>query len=239
MSLFFSLFLLLGGLCISAKVQAHIDIYVVACKTNDTDPEDMLELDGDEMVYVDFKKNEAVITVPEFAGQWSAPGRVQRAQAQHPICINNLNVAVQAGSSPPEKIVAPQLTIYTRNKVELGRSNILICSVNNFYPPAVKVKWTKNNMEVKEGVTLSRYYPNSDFSFRQYSFLPFTPQKGDDYSCTVYHQGPTEPETRFWEPEFRDESDIGKTAFCGIGLTLGLLGVGAGTFFLIKGNNCS
>nr|XP_023658537.1 H-2 class II histocompatibility antigen, A-U alpha chain-like [Paramormyrops kingsleyae] len=239
MSHFFPLFMLLGGLCICAKVQAHIDINVQACKTNDTDPEDMVELDGDEMFYVDFNKNEVVITVPEFAGQWSAPGQAQTAQANHQICINNLNVAVQAESSPPEEIDAPQLTIYTRNKVELGRGNILICSVNNFYPPPVKVKWTKNNVEVKEGVTLSRYYPNSDFTFRQYSTLQFTPQKGDDYSCTVYHQGLTEPETRFWEPEFRDESDIGKTVYCGIGLTLGLLGVGAGTFFLIKGNNCS
>uniref|UniRef100_A0A3B3T185 Ig-like domain-containing protein n=1 Tax=Paramormyrops kingsleyae TaxID=1676925 RepID=A0A3B3T185_9TELE len=67
----------------------------------------------------------------------------------------------------------PLLTVYSRNKVELGKSNILICFVNKFYPPAVKVKWTKNNVEVKEG-------------------------KGDDYSCTVYHQGLTEPEIRFW-----------------------------------------
>nr|XP_023657250.1 H-2 class II histocompatibility antigen, A-U alpha chain-like isoform X2 [Paramormyrops kingsleyae] len=231
MTHFFSPFMLLGGLYILAKVQA--------CKTNDTDPEDMKELDGDEMLYVDFKKNEVVNTIPEFGGQWTAEGWVQHAQAEHQVCLNDLNVVVQAESSPPEEIDAPQLTIYTRNEVELGRSNILICSVNNFYPPPVKVKWTKNNVEVKEGVTLSRYYPNSDFTFRQYSTLQFTPQKGDDYSCTVYHKGLTEPETRFWDPEFQDESNIGKTAFCGIGLTLGLLGVGAGTFFLVKGNNCS
>nr|XP_023658535.1 H-2 class II histocompatibility antigen, A-U alpha chain-like isoform X2 [Paramormyrops kingsleyae] len=239
MSHIFSLFMLLGGLCICATVEAHIDIDVTACKTNDTDPEEMAELDGDEMLYIDFKKNEVVITLPEFADQWTAEGWAQRAEADHQTCLSDLKMLIEAGSSPPEQIDAPQLTIYTRNEVELGKNNILICFVNNFYPPPVKVKWTKNNMEVKEGVTLSRYYPNSDFSFRQYSTLQFTPQKGDDYSCTVYHQGLTEPETRFWEPEFRDESDIGKTAFCGIGLTLGLLGVGAGTFFLVKGNNCS
>nr|XP_023658444.1 H-2 class II histocompatibility antigen, A-U alpha chain-like [Paramormyrops kingsleyae] len=239
MSHFFSLFMLLGGLCICAKVEAHIDIAVQACKTNDTDPEDILELDGDEMFYFDFNKNDMVYTMPEFAGQWTYPTWAQLAQVQHQTCLSDLKVSVDAGGSPPEQIDPPQLTIYTRNEVELGKSNILICSVNNFYPPPVKVKWTKNNVEVKEGVTLSRYYPNSDFTFRQYSTLQFTPQKGDDYSCTVYHKGLTEPETRFWEPEFQDESDIGETVYCGIGLTLGLLGVGAGTFFLVKGNNCS
>lgn len=31
---------------------------------------------------------------------------------------------------------------------------------------------------------------------------------------------------------------VGPAVFCGLGLTLGLLGVAAGTFFLIKGNEC-
>ncbi len=32
---------------------------------------------------------------------------------------------------------------------------------------------------------------------------------------------------------------VGPAVFCGVGLSLGLLGVAAGTFFLIKGNNCN
>jgi len=32
---------------------------------------------------------------------------------------------------------------------------------------------------------------------------------------------------------------VGPDVFCGVGLTLGLLGVAVGTFFLIKGNNCN
>lgn len=31
---------------------------------------------------------------------------------------------------------------------------------------------------------------------------------------------------------------VGPAVFCGLGLTFGLLGVAAGTFFLIKGNEC-
>ncbi|KAG9345426.1 hypothetical protein JZ751_009973 [Albula glossodonta] len=103
----------------------------------------------------------------------------------------------------------------------------------------VEVKWTKNNIEVKEGVTLSRYYPNRDFTLHQLSTLSIVPEEGDIYSCTVEHKGLQEPLTRIWEPEVQNQSNMGVTAFCGIGLTLGLLGVGVGTFFLIKGNHCN
>ncbi|KAL4646802.1 H-2 class II histocompatibility antigen, A-U alpha chain-like [Arapaima gigas] len=83
---------------------------------------------------------------------------------------------------------------------------------------------TKNDVEVTEGVTLSCYYPNKDFTFTQYSTIPFTPQEGDVYSCTVEHKGLSEPETQLWEAEIEE-----KTAFYGAGLGLGLLGVGVGT----------
>ncbi|MGH0173800.1 UNVERIFIED_CONTAM: hypothetical protein FKN15_070379 [Acipenser sinensis] len=41
------------------------------------------------------------------------------------------------------------------------------------------------------------------------------------------------------EPDVQTDSDVGETAFCAVGLTLGLLGVAVGTFFLIKGNKCN
>uniref|UniRef100_A0A0E9XYE5 Immunoglobulin C1-set domain-containing protein n=1 Tax=Anguilla anguilla TaxID=7936 RepID=A0A0E9XYE5_ANGAN len=61
-----------------------------------------------------------------------------QVQANHEICINNLNVAVQAEKDPPEEIDPPQSTIYSMEEVELGKSNSLICFVNNFFPPLSK-----------------------------------------------------------------------------------------------------
>uniref|UniRef100_A0A8C9VFD4 H-2 class II histocompatibility antigen, A-U alpha chain-like n=1 Tax=Scleropages formosus TaxID=113540 RepID=A0A8C9VFD4_SCLFO len=239
MSFFVFVALLFGALCVCSRVQAHIDINVVACQTGDVDPEDELELDGDEMLHLDFKTKELVFTMPEFAGRWRAEGWAQQALANQQVCKNNLDLNAQAEQYPPEEIDLPQVTVYPRDEVSVGGSNTLICFVNNFFPPPVKVKWTKNEVEVTEGVTLSRYYPNKDFTFTQYSTLPIIPQDGDVYSCTVEHKGLSEPETRLWEPEIQEVSDIGKTVYCGVGLTLGLLGVGVGTFFLIKGNNCN
>ncbi|KAG9345260.1 hypothetical protein JZ751_009806 [Albula glossodonta] len=144
---------------------------------------------------MDFKNKKVVITLPESFAESSAPGYDQQALAQHQICLNNLDVCTKSNVDP-EAIDPPQSTIYSRDEVVLGKRNTLVCFVNNFYPAPVKVKWTKNNAEVKEGVTLSRYYPNSDFTFRQFSTLSIVPEEGDIYSCTVEHKGLQEPLTR-------------------------------------------
>ncbi|KAG9345258.1 hypothetical protein JZ751_009804 [Albula glossodonta] len=163
---------LLGAFCVLAKVEAHIDIAYSSCLTNDTDPEDGLQLDGDELFYTDFKNKDLVYTQPDFVNKIQFPTWLQTAEA-------NL-----------------QSTVFPRNEVVLGRSNTLICLVNNFHPAPIKVKWTKNNVEVKEKVTLSRYYPNRDFTLYQFSTLSIVPEEGDIYSCTVEHRGLQEPLTR-------------------------------------------
>ncbi|XP_018602303.1 H-2 class II histocompatibility antigen, A-B alpha chain-like [Scleropages formosus] len=180
-----------------------------------------------------------VYTMADFSKKIIFPTWSQQALLELQICLHNLNLSVKAEQNSPEEIDPPQVTIYPRDYVLPGEGNKLICLVNNFFPPPVKVKWTKNDVEVTEGVTLSRYYPNKDLTFRQYSTVPIIPQEGDVYSCTVEHKGLSEPETRLWEPEIREVSDIGKTVYCGAGLTLGLLGVGVGTFFLVKGISCN
>ncbi|XP_048098652.1 H-2 class II histocompatibility antigen, A-K alpha chain-like [Alosa alosa] len=125
--------------------------------------------------------------------------------------------------------------VYPKNYVQLGSDNTLICLVTEFYPPRVTVRWTKNMKNVTSGVTLSRYYMNRDGSFKMFSSLQFTPQEGDMYTCTVEHETLDEPLTRYWDVEVSEPS-LGPSVFCGVGLTLGLLGVATGTFFLIKGN---
>ncbi|KPP57004.1 hypothetical protein Z043_125323, partial [Scleropages formosus] len=115
----------------------HVDINVVGCQTGDIDPEDEVELDGDELFYVDFAKQEVVSETPDFIGTWGAPGWVQQALAHQQICKNNLDVAVKAEQNPTEEFDPPQVTIYPRDEVSVERRNTLICSANNFFPPPV------------------------------------------------------------------------------------------------------
>uniref|UniRef100_A0A3Q2R392 Ig-like domain-containing protein n=1 Tax=Fundulus heteroclitus TaxID=8078 RepID=A0A3Q2R392_FUNHE len=45
--------------------------------------------------------------------------------------------------------------IYTRDDVELGEKNILVCHVSGFYPAPVNVSWTKNGQKVTEGTSIN------------------------------------------------------------------------------------
>nr|ACO10040.1 H-2 class II histocompatibility antigen, A-K alpha chain precursor [Osmerus mordax] len=195
----------------------------------------VMEVDGDEVFYVDFKKKEAMWTVPHFTNFKYAKFRQlvhQYSELSRMYCHTNLIQERHWTASFPTNLKAPGSTIYPKEKIELESENTLICFVNDFFPPSINVKWTKNNVELTEG-SLGRYHPNKDGTFFQVSTLTFTPQDGDVYACTVEHPALESPRTRFWEVEV-NESSAGPAVFCGVGLTLGLLGVATGTFLLVK-----
>ncbi|XP_065103535.1 HLA class II histocompatibility antigen, DP alpha 1 chain [Paramisgurnus dabryanus] len=215
----------------------HEETHVLGC--SDTEEEFIYGLDGEVMFYADFNKQEGKMSLPEFADPVSFPEETyQAALANIQICKQNLDVCIQAYKSPQEKMDPPQTSIYPTDDVQQGVENALICHVTGFFPPPVKISWTKNNMIVTEDISLSQYYPNSDGTYTIFSTLKFVPVEGDMYSCSVNHKILPTPQTKTWDVEI-SLPGVGPAVFCGVGLTLGLLGVAAGTFFLIKGNNCN
>uniref|UniRef100_A0A3P9DTY3 H-2 class II histocompatibility antigen, A-U alpha chain n=1 Tax=Maylandia zebra TaxID=106582 RepID=A0A3P9DTY3_9CICH len=205
----------------------HSDIKIAGC--SDSYGEEMYGLDGEEKAYADFNKQEMIYPLPPFVDPMTVPGAYEQAVANQQSCQQNLKI-----------VLAPSVMIYTRDEVEFGENNTLICHVTGFYPAPVNVSWTKNEQKVT-GSSINTPYPNKDGSFRQTSRLDFTPQLGDIYRCAVEHLSLTEPLTKIYEVEASAHSDpgVGPSVFCGVGLTLGLVGVAAGTFFLVKGNECS
>ncbi|KAM7376881.1 hypothetical protein PAMA_013581 [Pampus argenteus] len=225
-------------LCVQAN-SLHKDLYVNGC--SDSDGELMYTLDGEELWYADFINKRGVEPQPDFIDHISyREGTYEQAVANQQICRSNLKVARVGMKDIPLELDAPDsnLIIFSRDEVELGEKNTLICHVTGFYPAPVKVYWTKNGENVTEGTSINIPFPNKDGSFKQSSTLSFDPQQGDIYSCTVTHPALTQPLTRIWDVEVK-QPDVGPAVFCGLGLTVGLLGVAAGTFFLIKGNECS
>lgn len=93
---------------------------------------------------------------------------------------------------------APWVSMYTKSEVVLKEKNTLICHVADFFPPPVTVSWTANSRVVTEGVTQSQNYQNSDGTLTMISTLSFTPEEGDEYSCTVEHRALPQPLTRIW-----------------------------------------
>ncbi|KAM9475593.1 H-2 class II histocompatibility antigen, A-R alpha chain-like [Clarias gariepinus] len=215
----------------------HGDIKVIAC--SDTDKEYMLETDQEEMYYADFVKQQMVKMLPPFGESIDPPeGEYGRAVTNTGICKTNLEVGKTEYKDLEEPKDVPQNSIYPRDDVNVGTQNTLICHSVRFFPPPVRVRWTKNGEDVTDKSSLSQYYPNEDHTFNQFSHLTFTPMEGDVYTCTVEHKSLETPDTKTWEVHVELPS-VGPAVFCVVGLAVGLLGVATGTFFLVKGNQCN
>ncbi|KAM6894942.1 H-2 class II histocompatibility antigen, A-Q alpha chain-like isoform 2-T2 [Lycodopsis pacificus] len=224
-----------GVFWVSADV-LHEDIALNGC--SDSGGEFMYGLDGEELWYADFKHKKGVDPQPSFVDHITYANPYEQAVANQEICKQNLKNDRKAlkdvfCSDPPSSHM-----IYTRDKVEPGQKNSLVCHVTGFYPAPVAISWTKNQENVTDGSSSNVPFVNKDGTFNQFSTLEFTPQLGDIYGCTVKHLALDQPQTKFYDVQLPQPS-VGPAVFCGVGLTVGLLGVAAGTFFLIKGNECS
>lgn len=233
------LLLILNVFCAFSQI-AHEVAYILGCFENGTTVA-QFEYDAEEIFYVDFERHELVYTVPRYSvsdlrekiHKFYAYEKAQKAKTT---CSAILTICKAMEKDPPEERDPPESILYPAEEVLFGVENSLICFVNHFYPPDIRVSWTRNGLPVSEGVSLSRYYPNDDQTFHQFSTLAFTPREGDIYSCTVEHVALMSPTTRIWGPELSHPS-LGLDIFCGVGLTLGLLGVAAGTFLMVKGHH--
>uniref|UniRef100_A0A671QCX4 Ig-like domain-containing protein n=1 Tax=Sinocyclocheilus anshuiensis TaxID=1608454 RepID=A0A671QCX4_9TELE len=200
--------------------------YVGIHGCSETDGEDMHELDEEEMWHADFNQKRGVVTLPEFANPLEFPHFYETSVIEMTGCKSDVAFLTKIFKSPPPEMgKAPYKgNINVSDDVELGVQNTLICHVTGFYPPSLSISWTTNNANVTE-----------DGTFNIFSTLKVTPVEGDIYSCTVNHRAlQGQPQTKTWDVAL---PSVGPAVFCGVGLTLGLLGVAAGTFLLIKGNN--
>ncbi|XP_067269569.1 H-2 class II histocompatibility antigen, A-U alpha chain-like [Pseudorasbora parva] len=210
---------------------------IEAC--GDPDQEDFIvKYDDEQVAHVDFKEQREIITLPDFAGQIELPPLYEDAKKAVSVCRNLGSVfkEVYANSSVP--LESPWSSIYSKSDAQLNVKNTLICHVTGFFPPPVKVSWTKNNVNVTDESTIGRYYPNKDGTLNVFSRLSFIPEEGDIYTCSVEHNALQQPQTRTWDVEITEPS-IGPSVICGVGLALGLLGLVTGVFFIAKGSNCN
>ncbi|KAM4579965.1 RLA class II histocompatibility antigen, DP alpha-1 chain-like [Odontesthes bonariensis] len=228
--------LMFSSFCASSQI-AHEITYVVGCFSNGS-TEVQLEFDSEEVFYVDFERKEVEYTGPQFVeGNLSEIFKdmhiYRNAGKNKNACTGILAYCTTEEKHPPEERDPPESIIYTAEEIEPGVENSLICFVNHFYPPFIKFSWTKNGHPVSEGVSTSRYYPNPDQTFHQFSTLTFTPSETDMYSCTVEHVALQRPQTRIWEPDFSHQS-MEHDVFLGVAVSLGVLSFAAGIFLIVK-----
>ncbi|XP_053183913.1 H-2 class II histocompatibility antigen, A-U alpha chain-like [Scomber japonicus] len=227
--------LLLNTFYAFSEIQ-HEVVYLVGCFENGT-TEAQYTFDAQEVLHVDFKREEIVYTVPKFIvlepQEMFKNMHLYRNALKNRRACEVIVALEEKDEMIPDVKDPPESVLYPSEDVELGVENSLVCFVNHFFPPDINVHWTKNGHPVLKGVSLNQYYPNNDQTFHLFSTLTFTPEEGDIYGCTVEHSALESPTTRIWEPDFSHQS-LGLNIYCGVGLTVGLFGIAAGVFLIAK-----
>uniref|UniRef100_A0A2K5R3R3 Ig-like domain-containing protein n=1 Tax=Cebus imitator TaxID=2715852 RepID=A0A2K5R3R3_CEBIM len=89
-------------------------------------------------------------------------------------------------------------TISPSRREALNHHNLLVCSVTDFYPGQIKVRWFRNDQEQTAGIVSTPLIRNGDWTFQILVMLEMTPQHGDVYICHVEHPSLQSPITVEW-----------------------------------------
>nr|XP_008509313.1 PREDICTED: boLa class II histocompatibility antigen, DQB*0101 beta chain-like [Equus przewalskii] len=122
--------------------------------------------------------------------------------------------------------VEPTVTISPSRSEVLNHHNLLICSVTDFYPGQIKVRWFSNDQEETAGVVSTPRIRSGDWTFQIPVMLEMTPQRGDVYTCHVEHPSLQSPITVQWQAQ--SESAQSKMLSGVGGFVLGLIFLGLG-----------
>ncbi|XP_014638348.1 PREDICTED: HLA class II histocompatibility antigen, DRB1-4 beta chain [Ceratotherium simum simum] len=127
-----------------------------------------------------------------------------------------------------QRRVEPTVTVYPAKTQPLQHHNLLVCSVNGFYPGQVEVRWFRNGQGEEAGVVSTGLIRNGEWTFQTLVMLETVPQSGEVYTCQVEHPSLTSPLTVEWRAQ--SESAQSKMLSGIGGFVLGLLFLGAGLF---------
>lgn len=103
----------------------------------------------------------------------------QLSKQQH--CLNFPLLLIPA---PPGLPVAE---VFTLKPLEFGKPNTLVCFISNLFPPTLTVNWQLHSAPV-EGASPTSISAVDGLTFQAFSYLNFTPEPFDLYSCTVTHE---------------------------------------------------
>ena len=95
------------------------------------------------------------------------------------------------------------MTVYPAKTQPLQHHNLLVCSVNGFYPGHVEVRWFQNGHE-EARVISTGLIQNGDWTFQTMVMLETVPQSGEVYICQVDHPSQMSPITVEWSDKLSD-----------------------------------
>lgn len=130
------------------------------------------------------------------------------------------------------RTVEPKVTVYPSKTQPLEHHNLLVCSVSDFYPGSIEVRWFRNGEEEKDGLVSTGLIRNGDWTFQLLVMLETVPQGGEVYTCKVEHPSLPSPVTVEWKAQ---STSAQNKMMSGVGgIVLGLLFLGAGLFVYFR-----
>ncbi|XP_036373586.1 H-2 class II histocompatibility antigen, E-S beta chain-like isoform X1 [Megalops cyprinoides] len=120
-----------------------------------------------------------------------------------------------------EKTAEPYIKLRSLKPVSSKHPALLVCSVYNFYPKAIRVMWLRDGEEVTFDVTSTEELSNGDWYYQVHSHLEYTPKSGETISCNVEHASFPQPKVVDWDPSM-PESERNKMTIGASGLVLGV-----------------
>ncbi|XP_074484455.1 H-2 class II histocompatibility antigen, E-S beta chain-like isoform X1 [Sebastes fasciatus] len=133
-------------------------------------------------------------------------------------CHPNIEIDYQAAL---DKSAEPYVRLHSVTPPGGKHPSMLVCSVFNFYPKLIRVRWLRDEQEVTSDVTSTDELADGDWYYQIHSHLEYTPRSGEKISCVVEHASLKEPLVTDWDPSMPD-SERNKFAIGASGLILGL-----------------
>nr|CAC34372.1 MHC class II beta antigen [Acrocephalus arundinaceus] len=75
----------------------------------------------------------------------------------------------------------------------------LLCSVMDFYPGRIQVRWFQGQQELSEHVVATEVVPNGDWTYQVLVLLETPPRRGVTYTCQVEHVSLEQALRQDWE----------------------------------------
>ncbi|XP_032745102.1 H-2 class II histocompatibility antigen, E-S beta chain-like [Rattus rattus] len=126
----------------------------------------------------------------------------------------------------------PKVTVYPSKTQPLEHHNLLVCSVSDFYPGTIEIKWFRNGEEEKTGVVSTGLISNGDWTYQTLVMLETVPQGGEVYTCQVEHPSLPSPVRVEWRA--RSTSAQNKMLSGVMGMALGLFILAVGLFIYLR-----
>ncbi|NXO46016.1 HB2L protein, partial [Locustella ochotensis] len=132
-----------------------------------------------------------------------------------------------------ERRVPPSVSISLVPSSSQPGPGRLLCSVMDFYPAQIQVRWFQGQQELLGHVMATDVVPNGDWTYQLLVLLETTLRRGVSYTCQVEHITLEQPLRRHWEMPLDTARSKMLTGIGGFILGLVFLALGL-SFYLHK-----